>query len=129
MATRKRYVYAMKDPREEKRRAREAKRAARRGKPRTGVTIFKIAFGLTFFAVSVAYIQDKDYGPMLFAWILGGAFIAWGIAPYLEARRIRKAEEKELDRRILETPLEQFGEEDPFADQAEKLAKHYEKKE
>ena len=129
MSTQKKYTYKMQDPREEKRRAREAKREARRGKPRIGATIFKIAFGLSFFAVSIGYIPTKDYGPMVFAWIIGGAFIAWGIAPYLEARRIRKEEERARDERILNTPLEKFGDQDPFADQAEELAKHYEKKE
>ena len=127
MATQKKYTYKRQDPREEKRRAREAKRQARKGKPRTGVTIFKIAFGLMFFAVSIGYIPTKDYGPMVFAWIIGGAFIAWGIAPYLEARRLRIEEEKARDERILNTPLEKFGDQDPFADQAEELAKHYEK--
>ena len=47
--------------------------------------------------------QIQKFGRSLSAMVMPniGAFIAWGIAPYLEARRIRNAEEKELDRRIL----------------------------
>jgi hypothetical protein len=129
MAPQKKYTYRREDPNEQKRREREANRQANPRRPRTGVTIFKIAVGLSFFAISLAYIEDRDYGPMLFAWVLGGAFIAWGIAPYVEAHRIKKEEERARDERILNTPLEKFGDQDPFADQAEELAKHYEKKE
>ncbi len=93
----------------------------------SGAMIVKITVGLLFIVVSFLYIPVKEYAHMATGWILGGAFIAWAIMPYREELRRRKAEEKARDERILNTPLEQFGEVDPFAPSPEELAKKYEK--
>ena len=95
----------------------------------TGAMIFKIALGLMFVAVSFVYIADKDFIHLAVGLIMGGAFIAWGLLPYREERRLREAEEKARDQRILETPLELFGDPNMVPGEAEKLAEHYEEKE
>ena len=94
----------------------------------SGAMIFKVAIGLMFIVVSFLYIPVKEYAHMATGWILGGAFIAWAILPYREDLRRRKAEEKAQDERILNTPLEMFGNVDsPKPDLAEKLAEKYQK--
>ncbi len=105
---------------------REQKKQKERGQ-RSGAMIFKIAIGLLFIVVSFLYVPVKEYAHMATGWILGGAFIAWAILPYREELRRRKAEEKAQDERILNTPLERFGEIDPFGPNPEELAKKYEK--
>ena len=93
-----------------------------------GAMIVKITVGLLFIVVSFLYIPVKEYAHMATGWILGGAFIAWAILPYREELRRRKAEEKAQDERILNTPLEMFGNVDsPKPDLAEKLAEKYQK--
>ena len=107
-----------------------AKRKQKKRKERgqsTGAMIVKITVGLLFIVVSFLYVPVKEYAHMATGWILGGAFIAWAILPYREELRRRKAEEKAQDERILNTPLERFGEIDPFGPAPEELAKKYEK--
>ena len=104
-----------------------AKKERKEKRQSTGAMIVKIAVGLLFIVVSFLYVPVKEYAHMATGWILGGAFIAWAVLPYREELRRRRAEEKAQDERILNTPLEQFGKADPFADSAEELARKYEK--
>ena len=95
-----------------------------------GAMIAKICAGLLFIIVGFTPSGDKlTLSDILFGMVIGGGLIAWGLGPYLNVIRKRKREDELHDKQILGTPLEKFGDKDPFADQAEELAKHYEKKE
>ena len=112
--------------------SRADEREARTGMRQSmGVMIAKIAFG----AVSIALgfdSGDPDWTGVHRATsiIVGLAFIAWGLLPYLNARRIRaeRARQREMEQteKILSVPLSEFGKED-LDDKAEILAKQYEK--
>ncbi len=114
------------------RRSRADEREARTGMRQSiGAMIIKIAFG----AVSVALAFDSGDPEWTIVHkatsvIIGLAFIAWGLLPYLNARKIRaeRARQAEMEQteKILSVPLSEFGKED--SDKAELLAKKYEKK-
>ena len=67
-----------------------------------GAMIAKIAFGVIFILAGFSSPESGwSIGYFLTALVIGGALIAWGIMPYLKARRIEKeaAEQAELYRR------------------------------
>ncbi|MBR3749836.1 MAG: hypothetical protein IKN28_08195 [Firmicutes bacterium] len=90
--------------------------------------IAKIVLGGLFLAVSLD-TSDGNWtiGYFLFCLILGGGLIAWGLLPYLEARRRHKeaeeAKKAARDAKILSVPLEKFS--DGNAGMAESLAGKY----
>ncbi len=104
---------------------REARTGMRQSK---GVMIAKIVLGGLFLAVSLD-TSDGNWtiGYFLFCLILGGGLIAWGLLPYLEARRRHKeaeeAKKAARDAKILSVPLEKFS--DGNAGMAESLAGKY----
>lgn len=104
---------------------REARTGMRQSK---GVMIAKIVLGGLFLAVSLD-TSDGNWtiGYFLFCLILGGGLIAWGLLPYLEARRRNKeaeeAKKAARDAKILSVPLEKFS--DGNAGMAESLAGKY----
>lgn len=70
-----------------------------------GAMIAKIAFGVIFILAGFSSPESGwSIGYFLTALVIGGALIAWGIMPYLKARRIEKeaAEQAELYRRKFE---------------------------
>ncbi|MBR3034972.1 MAG: hypothetical protein IKH87_10145 [Firmicutes bacterium] len=104
---------------------REARTGMRQSK---GAMIAKIVLGGLFLAVSLD-TSDGNWtiGYFLFCLILGGGLIAWGLLPYLEARRRHKeaeeAKKAARDAKILSVPLEKFS--DGNAGMAESLAGKY----
>ena len=78
--------------------------------------IFKVALGAIFIVIGLDDVSDTTF--LLFCFVLGLAFIAWGLVPYLQARRHEKIEETE---RILNTPIKGHDEKD----EAERLAEKY----
>ena len=113
------------------RKTRADEREARTGMRQSyGAMIFKIVMGLLFIIVGFAPGETAlDVTSILMSIVIGLGFIAWALVPLLGVKRKKELEDAALDKQILNTPLNQFGKEDPFADQAEQLAKHYEKKE
>ncbi len=104
---------------------REARTGMRQSK---GAMIAKIVLGGLFLAVSLEPSDGEwTIGYFLFCLILGGGLIAWGLLPYLDARRRHKeAEEAKRaarDAKILSVPLEKFS--DGNAGMAESLAGKY----
>ncbi len=104
---------------------REARTGMRQSK---GAMIAKIVLGGLFLAVSFDPSDgDWSISYFLFCLVLGGGLIAWGLLPYLEARRKhREAEEAKKaarDAKILSVPLEKFS--DGNAGMAESLAGKY----
>ena len=96
-----------------------------------GAMIAKIAFGLIFIGVTFDDSGEPlSFGGRVVGLCIGGALLAWGLVPFLMARKKRKAaeEEKAAERaaKILSVPLEKFG--DGEANKAETLAKQYEEK-
>ncbi|MBR2099152.1 MAG: hypothetical protein IJ926_05655 [Firmicutes bacterium] len=104
---------------------REARTGMRQSK---GAMIAKIVLGGLFLAVSLD-TSDGNWtiGYFLFCLILGGGLIAWGLLPYLEARRRHKeaeeAKKAARDAKILSVPLEKFS--DGNAGMTESLAGKY----
>lgn len=99
-----------------------------------GAMILKIIAGLLFIIVATTAWDDPEWtiGHMLFGVVLGIGMILWGVLPYLDARRLRRAreaaEEAERTAKILNTPLKKFGDNAGLSDEAvEKLAAQYEK--
>jgi hypothetical protein len=104
---------------------REAQTGMRQSK---GAMIAKIVLGGLFFAVSFDHSDGEwSIGYFLFCLILAGGMIAWGLLPYLEARRKQKeaeeAKKAARDAKILSVPLEKFS--DGNAGMAESLAGKY----
>ena len=87
--------------------------------PSLGKTIAKVAIGACFVAVGLEDIFTDFSGTMI-GIIIGIALIAWGLIPYMEAKRKLQAEETE---RILKTPFPNSEEDEE--DEAERLAKKY----
>lgn len=87
--------------------------------PSLGVTIAKIAIGGCVIAVGVDDLPH-DLSGFLFAFVIGAAFIAWGLIPYYQARR---REQQEQTERILSQPLKPEEK-----DEAERLAEKYDHK-
>ena len=85
--------------------------------PTLGKTIAKIAVGAIIIVIGLEDIFT-DFTFFLFTFIIGAALIAWGLIPYMQARRKEKEEEVE---RILNTPLKKEEE----MDEAERLAQKY----
>ena len=84
--------------------------------PSIGKTIAKVAAGALFIIVGLDDFRDFTF--FMFCFVIGAALIAWGLIPYIEAKRKEKTEETE---KILNTPVPDFEEED----EAERLAKKY----
>ncbi|MBO4862526.1 MAG: hypothetical protein J5535_06490 [Firmicutes bacterium] len=82
-----------------------------------GKMIFKIALGAIIIVVGLEDLFT-DFFSSLVMIIVGAAFVAWGLIPYLEEKRRQKTEETE---KILNAKVPGFDEED----EAEKLAKKY----
>ena len=104
---------------------REARTGMRQSK---GAMIAKIVLGGLFFAVSFDRSDGEwSIGYFLFCLILAGGMIAWGLLPYLEARKKQKeaeeAKKAARDAKILSVPLEKFS--DGNAGMAESLAGKY----
>jgi len=113
-----------------KRRADE--REARTGmRQSTGAMIAKIAFGLMFIGICFDDSGEQlSFGGMVVGFCLGGALLAWGLLPYLEARRKRKArqeaEEAARTAQILNAPLHKFSDNGGVSDaKGEQLAQQY----
>ena len=122
MAKRNRYERKVVPSRADEREARTGMRQSK------GAMIAKIVLGGMFLAVSL----DRSDGNwsisyFLFCLVLGGGLIAWGLLPYLEARRKHKeaeeAKKAARDAKILSVPLEKFS--DRNAGMAESLAEKY----
>ena len=82
-----------------------------------GKMIFKIALGAIIVIMGLEELFS-DFFSSLVMIVVGAAFIAWGLIPYLEEKRRQQAEETE---KILNAKVPGFDEED----EAEKLAKKY----
>ena len=89
-------------------------------KQTSGKMIAKIAIGAICIIVGLDDIFT-DFTFFLFCLVIGLAFIAWGLVPYLEEKRREKAEETE---KILNSHVPGLDEED----EAERLAKKYSNK-
>ena len=94
-----------------------------------GGMIAKIAFGIMFIGVGFDKPESGwSIGYFAVALACGGALIAWGLVPFLTARKRRRQMEEEKkaerDAKILAVPLETFGGED--ARKAKDLEKKYE---
>ena len=87
-------------------------------KPSLGKTIFKVAIGLI--CIVIGLDDAKDLSFFLFCFVIGAAFIAWGLIPYFEAKKKAKQEETEA---ILNAPFP--GEPEEEEDEAERLARKY----
>ncbi|MBR0441639.1 MAG: hypothetical protein IJJ75_04450 [Firmicutes bacterium] len=112
------------------RRAEADKREAETGMRQTlGGMIVKIAAGALFIAVAL----ERDNGTWSISYfltgvILGLSLIAWGLIPYLGARRKKKDEQMDRLERVLSVPLEKFGDQQSKEDDLEALEKKYLKK-
>ena len=73
---------------------REAKTGMRQSK---GAMIAKIVIGCLFFAAGFIEPEDSQWtiGYFLVALILAGAFLAWGLVPYMKAKEKMKQKEYE----------------------------------
>ena len=114
------------------RRTRADEREARTGmRQSTGAMIAKIAFGLMFILVCFDDSEDAlSFGATMVGLCMGGALLAWGLLPYLEARRKRKAreatEEAARTAQILNAPLRKFSDNGGVSDEkVEQLAQKY----
>ena len=87
-------------------------------RPSLGKTIAKIAIGAIIAIVGLDDISDLTF--FLTCVVIGAAFIAWGLIPYLQAVRAEKQEQTE---RILRAPFPKPDQ--PAEDEAERLAKKY----
>ena len=87
-------------------------------RPSLGKTIAKIAVGAIIIIVGLEDIWDFTF--FLTCVVIGAAFIAWGLIPYLQAVRAEKKAETE---RILSTPFPKAEQKEE--DEAERLAKKY----
>ena len=122
MAKQNKYERNINPSRADEREARTGMRQSR------GAMIAKIVFGALFIW---AGFDPSDGGwtfsYFVFCLILGCGMIAWGLLPYLEARKKRQQEEEakreERAAKILSVPLEKFGDGD--AKKAERLAEKY----
>ena len=66
-------------------------------RPSVGAMIAKIVFGLLFIAVGISPSnQEPSLSFFLIGFIIGGGLIAWGIVPFLKAKKQKKEEEKLL---------------------------------
>ena len=86
--------------------------------PSVGKTIAKVAVGALFIIVGLDDFRDFTF--FMFCLVIGLALIAWGLIPYMQAKRSAEKEETE---RILSTPFP--GQGDAEEDEAERLAKKY----
>ena len=114
------------------RRTRADEREARTGMRQSrGAMIAKIAFGLMFIGICFDDSGEQlSFGGMVVGFCLGGALLAWGLLPYLEARRKRKAreaaEEAARTAQILNAPLRKFSDNGGVSDEkVEQLAQKY----
>lgn len=86
--------------------------------PSIGKTIAKVAVGALFIVLGLDDFRDLTF--FMFCLVIGVALIAWGLIPYMQAKRNAEKEETE---RILSTPFPGQGEAEE--DEAERLAKKY----
>ena len=86
--------------------------------PSLGRTIAKVAVGAVIAVVGLDDLAEADISGFLIFLIIGAAFIAWGLIPYLQAKKKEKQEETEA---ILNAPFP--GEKEK--DEAEILAEKY----
>ncbi|MBR3302126.1 MAG: hypothetical protein IKI73_05645 [Firmicutes bacterium] len=86
--------------------------------PSIGKTIAKVAVGALFIVIGLDDFRDFTF--FMFCLVIGAALIAWGLIPYMQAKRNAEKEETE---RILSTPFPGQGEAEE--DEAERLAKKY----
>ena len=98
-----------------------------------GGMIAKIAFGIMFIGVGFDKPESGwSIGYFAVALCCGGALIAWGLVPFLAARKKRKAaeEEKAAEQaaKILAVPLEKFGDGGVDNRQVKDLERKYEEK-
>ena len=84
--------------------------------PNIGLVILKVAIGC--FVIVVGLDDIDDLTQFLIFVVLGLAFIAWGILPYVIAKKEIKKQEARM---ILEKPFP----EDELKDEAEILAEKY----
>ena len=85
---------------------REARTGMRQSK---GAMIAKIVLGGLFFAVSFDHSDGEwSIGYFLFCLILAGGMIAWGLLPYLEARRQGEPVRRKKRPKGRMTPSRQF---------------------
>ena len=115
------------------RRSRADEREARTGMRQSrGAMIAKIVFGLVLISAGTDFDSDQwDFSFFAFCLVIGGGFIAWGLLPYLEARKKQKAraeaEEAARTAQILNMPLHKFSDNGGVSDEkVEQLARQYE---
>lgn len=114
------------------RRTRADEREAQTGmRQSTGAMIAKIAFGLMFILICFDDSEDAlSFGATMVGLCMGGALIAWGVLPYRDAKKKRKArqeaEEAARTAQILNAPLRKFSDNGGVSDEkVEQLAQKY----
>ena len=112
--------------------SRADQREARTGMRQSfGAMIAKIATGLMFIFICFDDSEDGlSFGATMVGICMGGALLAWGLLPYLGARRKRRerqaAEEAARTAQILNAPLHKFSDNGGVSDEAlNRLEKQY----